>query len=133
MFRFLIIILSFSFTALNAFPVLDLDHLNSDDEKRELFIAELSEALGTYGFVLIQNHGINESTIDQALLEAKLFFSLPLKNKKEYEGVRLNRGYKSYDSKRSDKKATFKNTGMWVLRSMGIYGQLIRMILKRGF
>lgn len=90
----------------HAVPLLDLNEFYSHEKSTQnKFVSDLGEALHTYGFVLIKNHGIPKQTIDKALGSAQEFFCLPIDVKKQYQGVLLNRGYKSYNPERDDKKS----------------------------
>lgn len=90
----------------DAIPQLNLqEFLSSNDQKQQDFVDQFGHALNTYGFVLITNHGISREKIDEAYAAAKDFFQLPLENKKNYLNVQLNRGYRSYEPNRQDKKS----------------------------
>lgn len=87
-------------------PLLDLmDWFSEDEEKQKKFVEQMGRALHTTGFVMIKNHQISKQKIDAAHRSARAFFTLPLEVKKQYLGVQLNRGYKSYTPERTDKKA----------------------------
>lgn len=95
-----------SFQKLEEFPILDLqDFFGLDLQKQNEFVDKLGQALGTYGFVLIINHGISETIINEAYNSAKDLFGLPLDHKKNYLNLQPNRGYKGYEPNRQDKKS----------------------------
>lgn len=98
-------LLVFCFSSLfseEEFPILDLQEYFAPETQND-FVDRLGEALGSYGFVLILNHGISQEKIDEAYGSAIDFFSLPLEHKKLYQNVQLNRGYRSYEPERQDK------------------------------
>lgn len=87
-------------------PLLDLmDYKSNDREKQKNFVEQMGNALHTSGFVLIKNHQILQKNIDAVHQSAHAFFTLPLDIKKHYQGIHLNRGYKSFNPNRPDKKA----------------------------
>lgn len=105
----LLIILCFS-TAFSysqeEFPVLDLqEFLCQDPQMQSEFVDQFGQALNTYGFVLILNHGISNEKIDAAYSSSKDFFDLSIDQKQHYQNVQLNRGYRSYEPDRQDKKS----------------------------
>lgn len=85
-------------------PLLDLsDFYAGDDRMKERFVQEFGDGLNRVGFVRLKNHGISKQAIERAKQSAEEFFALPLEEKVRYEGVELNRGYKSYHLDRKDK------------------------------
>lgn len=66
--------------------------------EREGFIAELGEALRSFGFVGIREHGLDPRRVDEAYAALKAFFALPAETKARYhvEGGRGERGYTAF-------------------------------------
>ncbi len=91
----------------DAVPTLDA---RSTDSER--FAQELSAAYEEYGFVIIENHGIEKRVIDQCLDSFRRFFALPVGEKLRYKlpGGGGARGYTPFgvetakDSKHHDLK-----------------------------
>jgi isopenicillin N synthase-like dioxygenase len=63
----------------DAVPTLDARDAESDQ-----FAHDISEAYSQYGFVIIQNHGIDKRLIDQCLDCFRRFFALPVEEKLRY-------------------------------------------------
>jgi isopenicillin N synthase-like dioxygenase len=63
----------------DAVPTLDARDAESDQ-----FAHDISEAYSQYGFVIIQNHGIDRRLIDQCLDCFRRFFALPVEEKLRY-------------------------------------------------
>jgi len=91
----------------DAVPTLDARSAGS-----EQFARDISAAYEEYGFVIIQNHGIDKQVIDQCLSCFRQFFALPEAQKKRYQvpGGGGARGYTPFgietakDSKHHDLK-----------------------------
>src|SRR6185503_18635614 len=91
----------------DAVPTLDARSAES-----EQFARDLSAAYEEYGFVIIQNHGIDKRVIDQCLECFRKFFALPVEKKMAYRlaGGGGARGYTPFgvetakDSKHFDLK-----------------------------
>jgi isopenicillin N synthase-like dioxygenase len=64
----------------DAVPTLDARDAESDQ-----FAHDISEAYSQYGFVIIQNHGIDRRLIDQCLDCFRRFFALPVEEKLRYK------------------------------------------------
>lgn len=64
----------------DAVPTLDA---RSTQDAR--FARDLSAAYEEYGFVIIQNHGIDKRVIDQCLASFQRFFALPVEEKMRYQ------------------------------------------------
>lgn len=78
----------------NNFPVLNLEDFLSDDPvKNEQFVYQLGESLNDFGFFALINHGINEKQLSETYSVANDFFSLPMDQKRKYEGIEKNRGF----------------------------------------
>ena len=85
-------------TGFTQLPIIDLTPIlpgsTSSLEKRQAVALELQAACVDVGFFLIKNHGIDERVFDEALKQARAFFSLPLdeklkidmKNAKSFKG-----------------------------------------------
>jgi isopenicillin N synthase-like dioxygenase len=91
----------------DAVPTLDARSAGS-----EQFARDISAAYEEYGFVIIQNHGIDKRVIDQCLDCFRTFFALPVEQKKRFQlpGGGGARGYTPFgietakDSKHHDLK-----------------------------
>jgi isopenicillin N synthase-like dioxygenase len=91
----------------DAVPTLDARNAESDE-----FAREISAAYEEYGFVIIQNHGIDKRLIDQCLACFREFFARPSAEKLRYKIPNGGgaRGYTAFgvetakDSKHSDLK-----------------------------
>jgi len=64
----------------DAVPTLDARSVDS-----ERFARELSAAYEEYGFVIIENHGIEKRLIDQCVESFRKFFALPVERKLRYQ------------------------------------------------
>jgi len=64
----------------DAVPTLDARSAGS-----EQFARDISAAYEEYGFVIIQNHGIERHVIDQCLACFRQFFALPAEQKRRYQ------------------------------------------------
>lgn len=88
----------------SSIQVLNLDDFLSKDENiRQQFIQNIRTSLGEEGFFALKAHQIKDENVEAAYGAAKDFFALPLADKKQYEGIALNRGYKSFNLQRQDK------------------------------
>lgn len=77
-------------------PVVSLsDYVRGTAAERERFVATYGEALRTFGFVSVKDHGIDPARIREAYATIARFFALPVDAKKAYvvEGSGGNRGY----------------------------------------
>ena len=64
----------------DAVPTLDARATGS-----ERFARDISAAYEEYGFVIIENHGIDEQVIEQCLESFRRFFALPADEKRRYQ------------------------------------------------
>jgi isopenicillin N synthase-like dioxygenase len=91
----------------DAVPTLDARSAGS-----ERFARDISAAYAEYGFVIIENHGIDRRLIDQCLGCFRAFFALPVEEKKRYQlpagggargytpfGIETAKGAKHHDLK----------------------------------
>lgn len=82
-----------------AIPSVDLaDFLSGDIKRKNNFVQDLGKAYEAVGFVAVKNHGVPNELIASLYKYVQEFFSLPLKQKKEYEIAELagQRGYTSF-------------------------------------
>ena len=82
-----------------AVPSVDLaDFLSGDIKRKNNFVQDLGKAYEAVGFVAVKNHGVPNELIASLYKYVQEFFSLPLKQKKEYEIAELagQRGYTSF-------------------------------------
>ncbi|PRQ04550.1 2OG-Fe(II) oxygenase superfamily protein [Enhygromyxa salina] len=80
-------------------PQLDLRRFDQgSDSDRAAFVADLGQALRTYGFVGIREHGLDEVLVGRAYEVLKQFFALPTKTKMGYHvpGGGGARGYTAF-------------------------------------
>ncbi len=80
-------------------PVVDLSkYVHGTSEDKQAFVKEIGRAFHEVGFVGVVNHGIPKSLVDGFYDSSKSFFSLPVKQKKQYEiaGAAGQRGYTSF-------------------------------------
>jgi len=72
-----------------------LDFIGDDHVKQHAFSQELGKAFNDTGFVMIANHGLDASRIDELYKQIQAFFSLPEESKRNYEipGLFGQRGY----------------------------------------
>ena len=73
----------------NSIPLLDiscisLQHVDIAYKNYEELGKKLCEALSTYGFAYLQNHGIPERTVEECKAESKKFFDLTDEIKTKY-------------------------------------------------
>ena len=86
----------------NSITRLSLNDLKTD---RDRFCQELYLGLREYGFVILRDHGIDKSRLDQAYGYAKQLFELPKHIKLKYDsGSGGKRGYTAFG--RENAKAT---------------------------
>ena len=91
----------------DAVPTLDARHAEG-----ARFAADISAAYEEYGFVIIENHGIDKGLIDQCLDSFRRFFALPVEEKLRYKlpngggargytpfGIETAKGAKHHDLK----------------------------------
>lgn len=62
------------------------------------FARELGEAYESYGFVILENHGIEQELIEHAMERSRAFFALEESTKKKYTlaGLGGARGYTAF-------------------------------------
>ena len=80
-------------------PSVDLaEFLSGDANRKAAFVEQLGKAYEDIGFVAVKNHGVSEDIIADLYLQVQQFFSLPSKQKKQYENNVLagQRGYTSF-------------------------------------
>lgn len=88
---------------LDGVPTVDL---NDDPEKAS---AVMGDALRTYGFFYVTNHGIPTRLIDEQFAQSRAFFSLPLSTKRSMKFVEhLDIGY--LDDQALDEESGVKDT-----------------------
>lgn len=77
----------------DAVPTLDARHVQSAD-----FARDIAAAYAEYGFVIIENHGIDKTLIDRCLDCFQGFFALPVEEKLRYQmkGAGGARGYTAF-------------------------------------
>ena len=64
-------------TAADALPVLDLrDHASSDTATRQRFLDRLTTSLETFGFLVLEGHGIDRERFAEAFAASEAFFTL---------------------------------------------------------
>lgn len=63
------------------------DYLNGDDAKKQSFIQTLGEGLCHYGFLVVENHGVDQDLTARAYAAYKAFFKLGETEKKAYATV----------------------------------------------
>lgn len=89
-------------------PVIDLAPL-LDGNDRQKVAKDIRWALSNVGFIYVKNHGISQSTIDDAFAQSRRFFDLPLEEKMALHvsnsGVAM-RGYIEIFGENSDPKRT---------------------------
>ena len=79
-------------------PVVNFAHYTSGSaEQRAAFIAEVGDALSTYGFVSVDNHTVDLALLEQAYETANATFALDHATKARYENPKggRQRGYTS--------------------------------------
>lgn len=104
-------------------PSVDLsEFLSGDAEKKKNFIQSLGKAYEEVGFVAVKNHGISDDLIADLYKYVQHFFSLPLKQKKNYEikGLAGQRGYTSFGKEHA------KGSEAPDLKEFFQYGQIAR-------
>lgn len=80
-------------------PVVDLhDLLHGDAERQTRFVKELGDSLVEYGFVAIENHGVDPGTLAAAYQSVKDLFDLPAADKLAFEVLEggRQRGYTAF-------------------------------------
>ena len=106
-----------------AVPSVDLaDFLSGDIKRKNNFVQDLGKAYEAVGFVAVKNHGVPEELIANLYKYVQEFFSLPLKQKKEYEIAELagQRGYTSFGKEHA------KGSDAPDLKEFFQYGQTLR-------
>lgn len=73
-------------------PLLSLKHAAADADG---FAAAIGESYARFGFAIVADHGLDQATVDRALVAAKAFFALPEEIKRRYQvkGGGGQRGY----------------------------------------
>lgn len=66
------------------FPVVDLDGIDNDPEKRKQIVDKILDASETWGFFLVVNHGISQSILEEMLDGVRRFYEQDTDIKKEY-------------------------------------------------
>ena len=67
-------------------PVVDLQHFTQGSaDQQAQFVQSLGDALVEYGFVAVENHGVDQEALQQTYSAMKEFFSLPTSSKQTYE------------------------------------------------
>lgn len=76
-------------------PTVSLELYARDFER---FARELGEAYARYGFVILENHGIEQELIEHAMERSRAFFALEESTKKKYAlpGLGGARGYTAF-------------------------------------
>ena len=77
-------------------PLLDAARfVSGSQEDRIGFAQDLRQAFERYGFITLENHGLDQTLIDRTYSEAERFFALPEDKKREASipGVGGNFGY----------------------------------------
>lgn len=85
-------------------PVIDLLQLTADDPAvRSRCIEVLGEALVEYGFVAVENHGVDSEALASTYTDIRTFFDLPYEQKLRYERRRLGRqrGYTPFGKEKA--------------------------------
>lgn len=85
-------------------PVLDLSRFNEGNAlEQALFVEGLGNAFRETGFVIIKNHGVSKTLVQDFYETSKAFFELPLAIKKQYEIPDLagQRGYTSFGKEKA--------------------------------
>ncbi|OMO62829.1 hypothetical protein CCACVL1_22617 [Corchorus capsularis] len=73
--------------ATESIPTIDFTLLTSTNpEERSKAIQELGKACEDWGFFVVTNHGVAESTMNGMIEASRAFFELSEEEKKEYEG-----------------------------------------------
>ena len=106
-------------TPFDEFPVIDLERWRTgDDTERELVAEQVNYALGTSGFLMLSNHGIDGDLISSVRDLSGELFALPTEAKERYRsprpgspgwlapGVEAN-GYASGEATPADLKEAF--------------------------
>ncbi|KAI0927583.1 hypothetical protein AcW1_007213 [Taiwanofungus camphoratus] len=97
-----------SANAFDRIPIIDLQNVSSPDlAVRRALGDAVRDASINVGFLYVKNHGISETTIEQALSASKDFFSLPIEKKMELD-IRKTQNFKGYNpilSSNNDPKA----------------------------
>lgn len=93
-------------------PLIDLGGIDGGLEAKTGIAEYVREAAENTGFFYIQNHGINESLIDEALRHAKAFFAQAPERKEllspEYTGLGIGyRGVSSTQINRTESRGVF--------------------------
>jgi len=85
-------------------PVVDLDEFRHGDVSAQAaFVESLGKALVAFGFVAVENHGIEHSAVSAAYSAAEDFFALPASVKSAYElrACGRQRGYTPFGKERA--------------------------------
>jgi isopenicillin N synthase-like dioxygenase len=85
-------------TRLTRVPLVDLDHYTrGTPAEREAFVQTFGDALKTFGFVRVKNHGVDPALIQETYRQFESLFRLPMPAKKRYEIDKAGqRGYVSF-------------------------------------
>lgn len=84
--------------SLKSVPLVDLhDYTKGTPEKKAAFVNLLGEALRTFGFVRIRNHGVDQKEIERTYEQFERLFRLDTETKRKYEVDKAGqRGYVSF-------------------------------------
>lgn len=90
-------------------PVIDMNDYYSK-ERHHIFIADLSKAMQTVGFVAVINSQVSSKILDNAYNAAQNFYTQPLPEKLQYQRADLNgqRGYVQSEIAKDKNKKDFK-------------------------
>ncbi len=97
-------------------PVLDLGHyLRGTPAEKERFIQVFGDALKEFGFVSIENHGIDDGLIRRTYSDAEAFFRLSDDAKKRYhvQGGGGQRGYTGFGNEHAKNRTVGDLKEFW--------------------
>lgn len=94
-------------------PVLALTRLTGGPEARATFSRELLAGLQRFGFVVVREHTVPESLLDQAYEQCARFFALPEEVKSRY--IAGPRGYAPFGTEHAKNLATADLKEFWQL------------------
>ena len=97
-------------------PVVDLEVWRSGDRAaRAAFVAALGGALVEYGFVAVENHGVDRGSVGDSYARVAEFFALPAEVKRRYElaGRAGQRGYVSFGTEHAKDRAVHDLKEFW--------------------
>lgn len=80
--------------AVASIPTVDLSHFGADPEAHRRLVQTLGEGLREFGFVTLENHGIDQDLVRAVYRDFETFFALPDEVKMRYAGIEGGaRGY----------------------------------------